>query len=125
MALPEYGSAALLKAQSIDDRVGARATPCFAAVNADCIPRGASYYLGRVKNVLNKAGQAERAAMSAEALIGLGITIAALGILCLLLGWAERMRAVEKISVLWLSVGAIMLVLGAIMALMARSRGPR
>ena len=94
-------------------------------MNADCIPRGFSYYLGRVKNVLNKAGQAERAAMSAEALIGLGITIAALGILCLLLGWAERMRAVEKISVLWLSVGAIMLVLGAIMAVMARSRGPR
>ena len=63
--------------------------------------------------------------MSAEAIIGLGITIGALGVLCVLLGWAERMRSVEKISVLWLCIGAVMVLVGGIMAVMARSRGPR
>ena len=63
--------------------------------------------------------------MSAEALVGLGITIGALGLLCLLLGWAEQMRSVEKMSVLWLGIGAVMVVLGVIMTVMARSRRPR
>jgi hypothetical protein len=94
-------------------------------VKADCIPRSASYYLGRVKNVLNKAGHPESGAISAEALVGLGITIGALGILCLLLGWAEQMRAVQKISALWLTVGAVMVVLGGIMVVIARSRALR
>ena len=76
----------------------------------------------RVKKVLNKTVHREAGAISAEALVGLGITIGALGLLCLLLGWAEKMRAVEKISVLWLSVGAVMVVLGGIMAVMARRR---
>ncbi len=94
-------------------------------MKADCIPRSASYYLGPVKNVLKKAGHAENGAISAEALVGLGITIGALGVLCLLLGWAEHMRAVQKISVLWLTVGAVMVVLGVVMTVIARSRGRR
>jgi hypothetical protein len=78
-----------------------------------------------VKKVLNKAVHAEAGAISAEALVGLGITIGALGLLCLLLGWAEQMRSVAKISVLWLSIGAVMVGLGVILTVMARSRRPR
>jgi uncharacterized membrane protein HdeD (DUF308 family) len=63
--------------------------------------------------------------MSAEALVGLGITIAALGLLGLLLGWAQQMRSVPGSAVLWLGVGAAMVVLGIIIAAAARSRRGR
>jgi hypothetical protein len=69
--------------------------------------------------------QSERAAMSAEALVGLGITIAALGLLGLLLGWAQHMRAVPESATLWLAVGAGCVVLGVIIAAAARSRKGR
>ena len=63
--------------------------------------------------------------MSAEALVGLGITIAALGLLGLLLGWAQQMRSVPGSAALWLGVGAAMVILGAIVAGMARTRKGR
>ena len=50
--------------------------------------------------------------MSAEALIGLGITIAALGLLGLLLGWAQHMRSVPESAMLWLGLGGACVVLG-------------
>jgi hypothetical protein len=55
--------------------------------------------------------------MSPEALIGLGVTIAELGVLGLLLGWAESMRSVPAAAMIWLAIGAIFFVIGAIMAL--------
>ena len=59
--------------------------------------------------------------MSAEAMIGTGITIASLGVLFLLLGWAQWMRQVHDAAVILLAIGGIMFVLGAIGALMGRS----
>jgi hypothetical protein len=66
--------------------------------------------------------------MSSEALVGTGITIAELGILCLLLGWAEYMRSVPKVAWTWLALGVVLFVLGGIAALSPRFKdrgGPR
>jgi len=67
----------------------------------------------------------ESAAMSAEALIGLGITIAALGFLGLLLGWAQQMRSVPESAMIWFGIGASCVVLGGIIAATARARKGR
>ena len=63
--------------------------------------------------------------MSAEALVGLGITIAALGLLGLLLGWAQHMRSVPDSAMLWLGVGGACVALGAIIAATARAKKGR
>lgn len=60
--------------------------------------------------------------MSAEALVGLGITIAALGLLGLMLGWAQQMRGVPGSALLWLVVGGACVVLGIIIAAASRAR---
>ena len=65
------------------------------------------------------------ATISSEARIGIGITIAGLGVLCLLLGWAEYMRSVPKIALLWLALGAVLFILGGLAAVSARSRDRR
>ncbi len=62
--------------------------------------------------------------ISAEALIGIGITITALGILGLLLGSAQMMRSATHSGSAWLAVGAVMLVLGLIVTAMSK-RGRR
>lgn len=67
----------------------------------------------------------ETAAISPEALIGLGITIGALGLLGLMLGWAEQMRSVPKVAILWFGLGAAFVVLGGIIAALARIRKGR
>lgn len=59
--------------------------------------------------------------MSAEAMIGTGITILSLGVLFLLLGWAQWMRQVHDAAVILLGIGVVMFVLGLIGALMGRS----
>ena len=69
--------------------------------------------------------ESEGAAMSAEAMVGLGITIAALGLLGLLLGWAQRMRAVPESATLWLGIGGGCVLLGVIIAAAARARKGR
>ena len=38
------------------------------------------------------------ATISSEALVGIGITVAWLGLMCLLLGWAEYMRSVPDMA---------------------------
>jgi hypothetical protein len=63
--------------------------------------------------------------MSSEALIGTGITVAELGILCLLLGWAEHMRSVPKVALIWLVVGVVLFVLGGIAAVSPRFKDRR
>ena len=69
--------------------------------------------------------KSEGAAMSAEAMVGLGITIAALGLLALLLGWAQRMRSVPESAMFWLGLGAGCVLLGVIIAAAARARKGR
>jgi hypothetical protein len=63
--------------------------------------------------------------MSAEALVGLGITIAGLGLLGLLLGWAQHMRSVPESAMLWLCAGAACVVLGGIIAAAGRAKKGR
>ncbi|PYJ88541.1 MAG: hypothetical protein DME70_03850 [Verrucomicrobia bacterium] len=76
-------------------------------------------------NVLKPLGQSKSAAMSAEAMIGLGITIAALGLLGLLLGWAQHMRSVPEGAMFWLGLGGACVLLGVIIAATARARKGR
>ncbi|HZE13286.1 MAG TPA: hypothetical protein VE086_05990 [Chthoniobacterales bacterium] len=67
----------------------------------------------------------ENAGMSAEALVGLGITIAALGLLGLLLGWAQHMRSVPESAMIWGAVGGSCVILGGIIAVTGRAKkGP-
>ncbi len=61
-------------------------------------------------------------AMSAEALVGLGITAGSLGILFLLLGWAQSMRQVHQASFILLAIGAVLVVIGGLTAMIARSK---
>lgn len=63
--------------------------------------------------------------ISSEALVGIGITVAELGILCLLLGVAEHFRSVPKIALIWLALGAVLVILGGLTAISARSRDRR
>jgi hypothetical protein len=72
-----------------------------------------------------KQPDGESAAMSAEALVGLGITIGALGLLGVLLGWAQQMRSVPASAMLWFGLGAGGIVLGVIIAAAARMRKGR
>ena len=62
---------------------------------------------------------------SAEAIIGTGVTIAAIGVLFLLLGWAQAMRQVESASWILLAIGAVCVALGAVVTLMAPKRKDR
>ena len=59
--------------------------------------------------------------MSAEAVIGTGVTIGALGVLCLLLGWAQTMRGVHSVAWILLGIGAVMLVIGGMAAVFGHS----
>jgi flagellar basal body-associated protein FliL len=62
--------------------------------------------------------------MSAEAVIGTGVTIASLGVLFLLLGWAQTMRDQPSAAWILLTIGAVMLVVGGIAAGFAQSAKP-
>ena len=59
--------------------------------------------------------------MSAEAVIGTGVTIAALGVLFLLLGFAQTMRDQHSAAWILLGIGAVMLVVGGLSAAFAQS----
>ncbi len=63
--------------------------------------------------------------MSAEAMVGLGITIGALGLLGLLLGWAQQMRSIPASAMVLFAIGGGCFVLGIIIALSARARKGR
>ena len=76
-------------------------------------------------NAPKTSNRSETAAISSEALVGLGITIAALGLLGLLLGWAQHMRSVPDGAILWLGIGAAMVVLGLLIAAAARVKKSR
>lgn len=71
---------------------------------------------------MNSPRQNPRSAfMSAEALVGTGITIGSLGVLFLLLGWAQWMRQVHGAAAILLTIGGVMFVAGAIGAILGRS----
>ncbi len=60
--------------------------------------------------------------LSGEAMIGLGITIGAFGLMFLLLGWAQYMRQAIDAAVILLTIGGVMFVAGAIAALTGSKR---
>ena len=73
-------------------------------------------------NASRTSNRSETAAISSEALIGLGMTIAALGLLGLLLGWAQHMRSVPGGAMLWFVIGAAGVVVGGMIAVAGRAR---
>lgn len=66
-----------------------------------------------------------KAAMSSEAMIGLGITSASLGVLFLLLGWAQYMRKAMDSMPILLGIGAVLFVVGLIVWMMGNGRARR
>ncbi|MEY2562723.1 MAG: hypothetical protein QOH88_916 [Verrucomicrobiota bacterium] len=63
--------------------------------------------------------------ISPEAIIGMGITVAELGLLCLLLGWAQYMRSVPSSAWMWAALGVVLVVVGGLAALFAWSKQRR
>jgi hypothetical protein len=76
-------------------------------------------------NAFKTSNRSETAAISSEALIGLGITIGALGVLGLLLGLAQQMRSVPDGARLWFVIGAGCVVAGGMIAAAARVKRGR
>ena len=63
--------------------------------------------------------------ISSEAMIGIGITIAALGVLSLLLGLAEHLRSVPSVAAIWFVLGAVLAIVGGLFAGFAQIRKRR
>lgn len=72
-----------------------------------------------------KPAQRQLLAMSSEAMIGIGITIAALGLLGLLLGWAQQMREVPNWAAVWFALGAVLAIVGILVVAVAGARRRR
>ena len=87
---------------------------------ANCIPHAPSL-ISTYMNAPKTSDRSETAGISSEALVGLGITIAALGLLGLLLGWAQHMRSVPGAAMVLCGLGAGFVVLGLIIAAAARA----
>ena len=60
--------------------------------------------------------------MSPEAIIGLGVTVAWLGLLCVMLGWAQALRQVPAGAWTWLPLGAVLMIVGGLGAFVGQSR---
>jgi hypothetical protein len=76
-------------------------------------------------NTSENQNQPQPRTISTEGMIGIGITIAALGLLSLLLGWAQQMRAVPSSAAVWFGLGAILAIAGILIALFAKTRKRR
>jgi hypothetical protein len=73
-------------------------------------------------STVEKPGQPRTVAISAEGLIGIGITIACLGLLGLLLGWAQQMRSVPQSAQVWFGLGAILAIAGIVITAIGGAR---
>ena len=63
--------------------------------------------------------------ISAEAIIGIGVTVGAIGLLFLLLGWAQFMRAAHDAAFILAPLGAVLMIVGGIAAFFGQSRKGR
>ena len=75
-------------------------------------------------NPPTRQAPASSSSISPEALVGIGMTVAWLGILGVMLGWAQWLRQLPGWAGIWLVLGVVCLVLGALTA-MAGSRKKR
>ena len=75
-----------------------------------------------IMNTPEQTTAPRRSRMSAEAVLGTGITIGALGVLCLLLGWAQALREVHSAATILLIIGVVLVAAGGIGAMMGRGR---
>jgi len=73
-------------------------------------------------NASDNPNQPRTPAISSEAMTGIGITIASLGLLCLLLGLAEHFRSVPDVALVLFVLGAVLAIVGLLIAAVARSR---
>jgi hypothetical protein len=64
-------------------------------------------------------------AISSEAMIGIGITVGSFGLLGLLLGWAQQMRGISTWAAVWLAIGAVLAIVGILIAAVAGVRRRR
>jgi len=76
-------------------------------------------------NTHEEPPRSRNAIMSPEAIIGLGVTVAWLGLLCVMLGWAEALRHVSAVARIWLPLGAVLMIGGGIGAFVGHSRKGR
>ena len=74
---------------------------------------------------VEKPARRQFLAISSEALIGIGITVAALGLLGLLLGWAQQMREVSSWAAVWLALGAVLAIAGLLIVAVGGARRRR
>jgi hypothetical protein len=73
-------------------------------------------------NTHEEPPRSRNAIMSPEAVIGLGVTVAWLGLLCVMLGWAQALRHVPAAAWTWLPLGAVLMVAGGLAAFVGHSR---
>ena len=76
-------------------------------------------------NVSEKPARRQLLAISSEAMVGIGITIASLGLLGLLLGWAQQMRAVPNWAAVWFALGAVLAIVGLLIVAVGGARRRR
>ena len=74
---------------------------------------------------VEKPARRQLLAISSEALIGIGITVASLGLLGLLLGWAQQMREVSSWAAVWLALGAVLAIGGLLVVAIGGARRRR
>ena len=74
---------------------------------------------------VEKPARRQLPAISSEALIGIGITVASLGLLGLLLGWAQQMREVSSWAAVWLALGAVLTIVGLLICAVGGARRRR
>ena len=78
-----------------------------------------------IMNASEKPRQFGIPMISPEAIIGIGITIAELGLLCLMLALAEHLRSVPKVALVWFALGAVLVIVGGVTAVAPRFRDRR
>jgi hypothetical protein len=76
-------------------------------------------------NTPNDTPPSESTSDSSEGIIGIGVTIGAIGVLFLLLGWAQSMREVPAAAMILCIIGAVFVVGGIVVAASGKSRKSR
>jgi hypothetical protein len=73
-------------------------------------------------NTSENPSQSNAPKTSSEAMVGIGITIAGLGLLCLLLALAQYFRSVHGNASIWLAIGIVLIIAGGLATSAARAK---